>query len=165
MGIMRINAPALALHGYKVLCATTIDEGRKMLLEYPIELIVLDIILPDGNGIQWCQQVKKERNIPILFLSALKDNSDIIEGLKVGGDDYLAKPYDLGVLIARIEARLRMKHTAYYLQFGSLNLDLLKNTARLNGEILQLTHKELTLLSLLMSNSNHHIITIRKGII
>ena len=72
----------------------------------PVDLVVMDIMLPDGSGLELCREIKSRFHIPVLFLAALGENKEIVEGLRAGGDDYLTKPYDLEVLVARVEARL-----------------------------------------------------------
>ena len=105
--IMEINAEALVMEDYAVLKADTGRGCLEMLKTHDVDLIVLDIMLPDADGLALCRQIKAQYDIPILFLSALGENQQIIEGLRAGGDDYLPKPYDIGVLLARVEARLR----------------------------------------------------------
>lgn len=148
--IMKINAQLLTLRGYQVLQAETAAQAREQLRWHPVDLIVLDILLPDGSGLELCRELKAQRPIPILFLTALGENQDVVEGLRAGGDDYLAKPYDLEVLAARIEARLRAaKEVRRYCCYGGLKLDLLTTTGYVNGEDIHLTQKEFTALLLL----------------
>ena len=148
--IMKINAQLLTLRGYQVLQAETAAQAREQLRWHPVDLIVLDILLPDGSGLELCRELKAQRPIPILFLTALGENQDVVEGLRAGGDDYLAKPYDLEVLVARIEARLRASgEVRRYFGYGGLKLDLLTMTGYVNGKDIQLTQKEFTALLLL----------------
>ena len=147
--IMKINAQLLTLRGYQVLQAETAAQAREQLRWHPVDLIVLDILLPDGSGLELCRELKAQRPIPILFLTALGENQDVVEGLRAGGDDYLAKPYDLEVLVARIEARLRAaEEVRRYFGYGGLKLDLLTMTGYVNGKDIQLTQKEFTALLL-----------------
>ena len=95
--IMDINTAALTMRGCRVLQAATVQACREQLRLHDVELIVLDILLPDGDGLTLCREIKENYDIPILFLSALGENEDIIQGLTAGGDDYLPKPYDLNV--------------------------------------------------------------------
>jgi DNA-binding response OmpR family regulator len=81
-------------------------EAREQITKETPDIIVLDIILPDGNGLDF---IKEINDIPVLCLTALGEKSDIVKGLRAGGDDYLAKPYDDNVLLARIESLLRRK--------------------------------------------------------
>lgn len=154
--IMKINSAALTMRDYEVLCADSLGKGQMLLLNNPVDLIVLDVMLPDGSGIEWCHQIKHEYNVPILFLSALGDSRDIVEGLNAGGDDYLAKPYDLEVLIARIEARLRTSGAvSSIVRLGALRLDTISMSRRINGEDLLLTQKEFSVLLLLVQNQGN----------
>ena len=147
--IMKINARLLTLRGYQVLQAETVTQAREQLCWHPVDLIVLDILLPDGSGLELCRELKAQRPIPILFLTALGENQDVVEGLRAGGDDYLAKPYDLEVLVVRIEARLRAaEEVRRYCCYGGLKLDLLTMTGDVNGQDIQLTQKEFTALLL-----------------
>lgn len=105
--IMEINSEALSMEGYQVLEARDGRACKEALEKHEVDLIVLDIMLPDADGLALCREIKASNNIPILFLSALGENEQIIQGLRAGGDDYLPKPYDIGVLLARVEVRLR----------------------------------------------------------
>ncbi len=105
--ITKINKQMISREGYAVLTASTAKKCIEIVKNNHIDLIVLDINLPDANGIVLCQKIKDYKSIPIIFLSAMNDNNDIIKGLDAGGDDYVTKPYDLSVLLARIKVRLR----------------------------------------------------------
>ncbi len=151
--IMNINATALKMRGYEVLGAKNLKAGRELLAENDVDLIVLDILLPDGSGLDLCRELKQTRNTPILLLSALSTNDNIIEGLRTGGDDYLPKPYDVDVLLARIEALLRRAGSVpETLTLGPLTLDIVSGIAYLDRENLLLTQKEFAVLFLLVKN-------------
>lgn len=80
-------------------------------------------MLPDGDGIALCREIKKMYDVPVLFLSALGENEDVIAALRAGGDDYLPKPYDIRVLLARVEARLRSANkNKRFVSFAALGL-------------------------------------------
>lgn len=148
--IMKINAEFLSMRGYEILQAASAAECRQALTWHPVDLIVLDIMLPDGNGVELCREIKEKYHMPILFLSALGDSKDVVEGLRAGGDDYLAKPYDLEVFAARIEARLRQeKEKNRYVCYGRLKLDTQTGCGYLNGKDLLLTQKEFSVLLIL----------------
>lgn len=104
--IMQINQQALMMQDYHVRAATTIAEGRALFARERPDLILLDVMLPDGSGFSFCEEVRLVSDVPILFLSALGDTAQIARSTRVGGNDYLVKPYDLDVLIDRIEALL-----------------------------------------------------------
>ena len=151
--IMEINAEALVMEDYAVLKADTGRGCLEMLKTHDVDLIVLDIMLPDADGLALCRQIKARYDIPILFLSALGENQQIIEGLRAGGDDYLPKPYDIGVLLARVEARLRAAgRKKRFLSHAGLRLDTVKQTAYFADRDLLLTQKEFLILLTLLQN-------------
>ena len=152
--IMKINAEALTLYGYEVLQAATAKACRQAMEWHPVDLVVLDIMLPDGDGVELCRELKENYRVPILFLSALGESRDVVEGLRAGGDDYLAKPYDLEELAARIEARLRQERArSRYLSYGPLRLDVFSGRGCLGDTDLQLTQKEFAVLLLLVQHA------------
>lgn len=152
--IMKINYTALMMEGYQILKADTAAACLQALSESDVDLIILDVMLPDGDGVALCTQIKREFEIPILFLSALGENEDIIAALRAGGDDYLTKPYDINVLIARVEARLRAVHKEKrFLRFGPLRFDTAARLCEYDGRKLSLSQKEFSIL-LQMARSN-----------
>ena len=152
--IMKINYTALMMEGYQILKADTAAACLQALGESDVDLIILDVMLPDGDGVALCTQIKREFEIPILFLSALGENEDIIAALRAGGDDYLTKPYDINVLIARVEARLRAVHKEKrFLRFGPLRFDTAARLCEYDGRKLSLSQKEFSIL-LQLARSN-----------
>ena len=148
--IMKINRELLTMQGYEVYGAATVAQCREILHWHPVDLVVLDILLPDGNGVELCREIKHRYQTPILFLSALGESRDVVEGLRAGGDDYLPKPYDLEVLLAHIEARLRQtRRETDFLCYGPLRLDLRTGCGYLEDKNLLLTQKEFSVLLLL----------------
>ena len=138
---------------YSVLEAADAAQCRYMLSNNDIDLVILDIMLPDGDGISLCREIKAKYDIPILFLSALSENDDIITALRAGGDDYLPKPYDIQVLIARVEARLRsVRKDKRYISFGRLRLDTFSMAAYFADNDLLTTQKEFSILLMLARN-------------
>ena len=110
-------------------------------------LVLLDINLPAYDGFYWCGKLRAKSPCPILFLSALGENQDVIAALRAGGDDYLPKPYDIGVLIARVEARLRAgRREKRFFHFGALRLDTAARIGYCGAQELTLTQKEFSLL-------------------
>jgi len=152
------DAPFLELHsqmlsrqGYEVRTARNAEEARKILTSSSPDVIVLDIRLPDGNGIELCGEIQSASSSPILFVSGLVEDEDIMAGLDSGGDDYLTKPFEFGVLVSRIEALLRRAaRVPETVEKGPLKLDIAANQAFLNGTDMLLTHKEFSLLLLFM---------------
>ena len=156
--IMEINCEALMFEDYEALQATDGRTCMEILRERDVDLIVLDIMLPDSDGLALCREIKKTYDIPILFLSALRTDEQIIDGLHAGGDDYMPKPYDIGVLLARIEARLRGKqHRKRYAYYKGLKLDMVSLIAYCQDTDLLLTQKEFTLLLTLIQNADRNV--------
>ena len=152
--IMNINAEMLKLRGYMILQASTAEECRHRLHWYTVDLVVLDTMLPDEDGLILCKEIKEKYHVCVLILSARGESEYIVKGLRAGGDDYLAKPYDLEVLAARIEARLRSSEERNrYLFYGSLKMDLLWSCGYLDGEDMLLTPREFSVLLLLVRNA------------
>lgn len=154
----RINSRALQLAGYRVLTALTLARAREWLAEEEPDAIVLDILLPDGNGVDFCREIRERTPAPILFLTSVAGVEQALEGLRAGGDDYLNKPFHMELLLARIEAfwrrdaiRQRVK-PADTVEHGPLRLDRISGTASLNGRDMLLTGREFSLLLLLMQN-------------
>ncbi len=156
--INNINMQALASEGYSMHCATTVEDCFKVLGNIKFDLILLDIDLPDGSGLHICEHIKEKQDVPIIFLTAMGENSDIVKGLDVGGDDYITKPYDLSVLKARVKARLRSqilrKTTRTY---GKLQIDNVSGIAHYDGIDLLLTKRELLLLWILVDKKGEQI--------
>ncbi len=153
-----INRQALASEGYTTYSVTTAQGCFNALERSRVDLIVLDIDLPDGNGIDICKKIKAQQDVPILFLTAMGENSDIVKGLNAGGDDYMTKPYDLDVLVARIKARLRSARSQVTMcTLGKLQIDNVSGIARYDNKDLLLTKRELLLLWLLVDKKGEQI--------
>ncbi len=152
--IMEINHEALLMEGYNVLMAADGKQCLEILARADADLIVLDVMLPDVDGLTLCREIKAKYDIPILFLSALGENADIINALKVGGDDYMTKPYDLGVLLARVAARLRSVQSGKrFISIGELKLDTVSLIAYFADADLLLSQKEFQILMILAKNA------------
>lgn len=159
LDIMKINCSALAMCGYRILEAASIEQGQALLGQETFDLIILDIILPDGSGLDFCDKVRKKSEIPILFLSALGENQDIVIGLTRGGDDYLPKPYGLEVLLARVNALLRRTchKPEAVITIGELSLNTFTRRAMIGGEDILLTPKEFAILLYLVQNAGEKV--------
>ena len=105
--IMRINREFLEHEGYTVHCADSVQAASFQLEESIPDLVLLDVMLPDGNGMDFCRLLREKTQAPVIFLTARDESDSVIMGFRNGGDDYITKPYDLNVLKARIEAQLR----------------------------------------------------------
>ena len=159
--IMRINRSFLEKEGYSVHCANSVQQASFLLEECIPDLVLLDVMLPDGDGMDFCAILRQKTQAPVIFLTARDENDSIIRGFRSGGDDYITKPYDLNVLKARIEAQLRrnvkpeMQHPRVELPF--LTVDLFAGTATLDGNACALPQRELQILYLLASRNGSRI--------
>jgi DNA-binding response OmpR family regulator len=141
--------------GYEAAAALTLAEARALLHTRRPDVIVLDIMLPDGSGLDFIRELRESESagIPVLLLTGLTTKEDIVRGLTSGGDDYLTKPFDFPELLARVEALLRRSaRVPKTLTKGSLTVDILAMRACIAGEDLHLTPKECALLLLLAQN-------------
>jgi two-component system OmpR family response regulator len=147
----------LTEHGHVV---DWVMDGREALthcLYNEVDLAVVDRMLPGMDGLSLVKSLRAAgRDLPIIFLTAMSDIEDKVDGLKAGGDDYMVKPFHISELLARVEALARRPSTSQektVLQVHDLELDLLQRTARRQGQIIDLLSKEFGLLRLLMENS------------
>ncbi|MCL1829540.1 MAG: response regulator transcription factor [Oscillospiraceae bacterium] len=141
------NKMILERHGYKLRLAYTVAEAQEISGKERPSAIILDVILPDGNGLDFLNELRKTSNVPVLVLTAMGTPKDIIKGLEAGGDDYLTKPYELSVFLKRVEALLRRASLVPdILEIGPLELEPASARAFLNGEDMVLSQKEYTLL-------------------
>lgn len=146
--VLSINREYFEGKGYEVVCAPTLSQARFQLEEHNPDLILLDVMMPDGSGFAFCAELRQKTNAPIIFLTCRDENESVIKGLLQGGDDYVTKPYDLNVLGARVAAQLRRTGvmTAGRIELFPLSIDFLSGEATLEGENIPLTQKELQLL-------------------
>jgi two-component system, OmpR family, KDP operon response regulator KdpE len=154
--IRRLLEIALASKGYKISEAATGKDGLVAAATYNPSLIILDLGLPDFDGVKILSKLREWYQKPIIILSARNSEEDIIRTLDNGANDYLTKPFRTGELLARIRVALRQSQSSDEnpnLSFGSLTVDLANHIARKNGEILKLTSTEFSLLALLAKNS------------
>ncbi len=120
------------------------------------DIVLMDLKLPCYNGFYWCTEIRKVSNVPIVFLSSADDNMNIIMAMNMGADDFIAKPFDMQVLIAKIQAVLRRSYgeslTRHVLETGSVKLNLDDTTAEVAGQKLELTKNEFLILKVLMEH-------------
>lgn len=149
---------AFKKQGFELEVARTVKEADELWGEGKYDLLVLDVSLPDGTGFAFCEKVRRVSKVPIIFLTASDEEMNIIMGLDIGADDYITKPFKLGVLISRINALLRrakdfnMADTE--LKSNGIKVLLLQGQAFKNGELLDVTAAEYKLLCLFMKNPN-----------
>lgn len=137
---------ALKKQGFSVENARTLKEAESLWSGEKYHLLILDVSLPDGSGFDFCRKVRQSSNVPIIFLTAFDEEINITMGLDIGGDDYITKPFKLGVLIARVNALLRRTknfgQTDTELKSNGIHVHLLHGQAYKNGELLELTAVE-----------------------
>jgi DNA-binding response OmpR family regulator len=153
----RLNAlltEYLGRFGFSVKAVTHPDAGLRALRADPPDLLVLDIMLPDTDGLAVCRKVRETSRLPIIMLTARGDVSDRIVGLELGADDYLPKPFEPRELVARMQAVLRRgtRDDAEVLQFGALAVNWTTRSVSLGGRAVTLTAAEFELLAFLMRN-------------
>jgi len=147
--LLNSNRLLLESEGYYVLSAETLATAKKLMRKITPDAIVLDILLPDGYGLDFLKEIRQTMAVPVLLLTALDQSADIIKGLNAGGDDYLSKPFDTGVFLTRIKAMLRRAaHIPDVLQKGTLKISVTSGQAFINGKDMLLAQKEFNLLSL-----------------
>lgn len=149
---------AFQKQGFAADIARTLKEAQKLWAAGKYDLLILDVALPDGSGFSFCEKVRQTSRVPIIFLTASDEEINIIMGLDMSGDDYITKPFKLGVLMSRINALLRRAR-----DFGEADTALFSNGIRLcplqgqafkNGKLLYLTAAEYKLLCFFMQNPN-----------
>lgn len=147
---------AIKKQGYELDIARTSCEADKIWADIQYDLVILDVSLPDGSGFDICKKIRLTSKVPIIFLTASDEETDIIMGLDIGADDYITKPFKLAVLLSRINAILRRSNdfnTAdTELNSNGIRVELLKNKVYKNNTPIELTANEYKLLCLFMQN-------------
>lgn len=154
--ILELAKLYLEQEGYRVEGATNGSDALSMLDATKPALVVLDLMLPDIDGFEVCRQIRAKSDIPILMLTARKEDTDKIVGLELGADDYLTKPFNPRELAARVKAIMRRYQTGLRpgkaIEVGDLRIDLSRHEATIGGEALALRTKEFALLATLAQN-------------
>lgn len=151
---------ALKKQGYETEVARTSLEARRIWKDGRYDLVILDVSLPDGSGYDLCRFIRETSKIPIIFLTAADEETDIIMGLDIGGDDYITKPFKLAVFLSRVNALLRRSENFdgnsgqenVELSSGGITIQRLKGEVYKDGVKLDLTAGEYKLLCLFMEN-------------
>lgn len=143
---------AFAQNGYSCEYCLSLDEAvRKAPFNY--DAAVLDIMLPDGNGFDLFKKIRRYSDLPVIFLTAVDDEDSVVNGLELGADDYITKPFSTRELIARIKRVANKNSKKNIITVSGVTLDLDKSAVFENGKQLELTALEYKLLSLLMQNA------------
>jgi len=134
--------------GFTVVTAATISQARAATWEHQPDLMLLDVLLPDGSGYELCAELRAATTAPIIYLTALGQDRSVVRGLEAGGDDYISKPFSLEVLTARINAQLRRigAPRAARIDLPPLHLDFVSGRVSLEGRQIKLSKIELQLL-------------------
>ena len=147
---------AIKKEGYEIDVARTGLEAEKLWTDGKYDLVILDVALPDGSGFELCKRIRQHSKVPVMFLTAADEETDIIMGLDIGADDYITKPFKLAIFLARINALLRRSDNFTTqdteLVSNGITVHLLKSTCCKNGTPLDLTSNEYRLLCLFMEN-------------
>lgn len=150
-----ITAKLLQSYQYEVKIVPNCEMAYDMLTQELFQLLILDINLPDGTGFDVCKELRKVSKVPVIFASARTSEDDKITGLDIGGDDYLAKPYSLKELLARVNALMRRtygKEKETVVEAGNLRMDIGLRRVWQNGEEIKLSLKEFDVLAYLMTH-------------
>ena len=151
---------SLKSEGYEVCVVSSVADALLKLSTISFDLAILDISLPDGNGYEICEKIKSYGNIPVIFLTALDDEVNVVMGLDMGADDYIIKPFRIRELMSRIKTVLRRygKSSNSVIKLGNININTSKAAISKNGEEVFLTALEYKLL-LTLINSDGVILT------
>lgn len=144
----------LKKESYDVLCAETLAAANALFSANRVSLIICDIGLPDGSGLDFCREVRRESNVMFLFLTAQDTEIDMVNGYEAGADDYITKPFPLMVLISKVNAIMRRTkpEEKFVICSGDIMFDLKQNRAKRSGAYLSLTANEQKLLHLFLKN-------------
>lgn len=147
---------AMKKYGYALDVARTKCEKEKVWEDGKYDLVILDVSLPDGSGFDICRDIRRVSKVPVMFLTAADEETDMIMGLDIGGDDYITKPFKLAVFLSRVNALLRrsenFSEAQTQLSSGGITIQLLKGEVYKNDKKVELTANEYKLLRLLMEN-------------
>lgn len=159
--IAELERDYLEMNGYQVDIATNGEQGMELGLRGDYNLIILDLMLPRRNGFEICKQIREKRDIPILMVTAKKEDVDIIRGLGLGADDYITKPFKPGELVARVKAHLSRydrligkKEIRDEIRIRGLVIDNSARRVFVNDQEISLTTKEFDLLYYLAAHPN-----------
>lgn len=161
--IAEIERDYLELSGFDVTLASDGKEGLDIALKEDFDIIILDIMLPGMDGFDICKEIRKEKDIPIIMVSAKKEDIDKIRGLGIGADDYMTKPFSPSELVARVKAHLARyerlltnnKPENEIIEIRGIKIDKAARRVFVNGEEKSFTTKEFDLLTFLAEHPNH----------
>jgi two-component system response regulator RegX3 len=141
----------LSVEGFVIVAATNIAEARLLFNSMKPDLVLLDVMLPDGSGIDYCRELHDTSHVPVIMVTARSSEVDVVLGLEIGAADYVTKPYRLRELVARIRAVLRRPSNVEeddVVTFGDLRIDFTRRSVARRGQEIELSRKEFDLLGL-----------------
>lgn len=157
MTIAKVLAAHLEKWGYETRCAENFKNIMNDFLDFEPQLLMLDIGLPFFNGFHWCQEIRKVSQVPIMFLSSLDDNMNIVMAMNMGGDEFIEKPFDLNVVTAKVQAFLRRTYafqgSSNLLEHDGIMLNLGDATVLYQDQKVELTKNEFRILQILFERA------------
>lgn len=147
----------LRAEGFIVSVADNGEHAVSMYERYGARLVILDIMLPETDGFEVLRKIRKNDNTPVIIVSAKTEKDDKLNGLILGADDYIEKPYDIDILMAKIHGIFKRRYQTDNIVCGALTLDRVKCTAKINDRLLNLNSKEFALLLYLVENKGRAI--------
>ena len=157
MTIAKVLAAHLEKWGYETRCAENFKNIMNDFLDFEPQLLMLDIGLPFFNGFHWCQEIRKVSQVPIMFLSSLDDNMNIVMAMNMGGDEFIEKPFDLNVVTAKVQALLRRTYafqgSSNLLAQDGIMLNLGDATVLYQDQKVELTKNEFRILQILFERA------------
>ena len=142
--------------GYQPICITDFEHVTKTFVEEQPHLVLMDISLPFYNGFHWCDEIRKISKVPVIFISSASDNMNIVMAMNMGGDDFIAKPFDLPVLQAKVQAMLRRTYDfageSNLIEHKGMIFDSSDGMITYEGKRIELTKNEMRILQELLEN-------------
>lgn len=142
--------------GYQPVCVTDFEHVTKVFVEEQPHLVLMDISLPFYNGFHWCDEIRKISKVPVIFISSASDNMNIVMAMNMGGDDFIAKPFDLPVLQAKVQAMLRRTYDfageSNLIEHKGMIFDSSDGMIAYEGKRIELTKNEMRILQELLEN-------------
>ncbi|MGI5854655.1 MAG: response regulator transcription factor [Bacillota bacterium] len=144
---------------YEVVCVTDFKNVIEQVIQFEPHLVLLDVMLPFFSGFHWCSEIRKFSKVPVMFISSAGDNMNIVMAMNMGGDDFIAKPFDLNVLTAKVGALIRRTYSfqgqVNVIEHRGVLLNLSDTTLTYQNQKIELTRNDLRILQLLMENAGH----------
>lgn len=153
--LAKVLCDFLRAENYTVSVAENAEKALLLYHRYGARLIVLDIMLPDADGFSVCEKIRAESNTPILIVSAKTEKDNKLLGLRLGADDYIEKPFDIDIMLAKISGIFRRRYALDELTDGDIRVNKVSRTAFKHDVPLEMTAKEFDLLVLLIENKGH----------